>query len=297
MNIGVIGNITKQSLPDAVGTLLQLGEVYGLKYFIHNDLQNLLARLAGQSGDQAQFVAADVLVKESDIVVAFGGDGTILSAARMVGDRQIPILGINLGKLGFLAESSLEELENFIADITKNHHTVEERTVLKTMLEHDQTEMFALNEVVVDKSTSSRVIRISVYVNDDYLVSYSGDGIIVSTPTGSTGYALAAGAPIMVPTTNVFVLQPISAHSLSARTVIVPDSSIIKIVVEHHSEEARVTADGQQEVVFNPPKNIYVSKANYKVRLIKRKDRSYYDVLRAKLLWGSDVRLVKGTKE
>jgi NAD+ kinase len=203
-------------------------------------------------------------------------------------------LGINLGKLGFLAEVSLEELEPFIQDVIAGEHVIEERMLIKTTIERDKSELYSMNDVVIDNSTSSRLIHISVYVNGDYLVSYSGDGIILATPTGSTAYSLAAGGPIVVPTTSVFVIQPISPHSLSARTVIIPDTSIIRIVVEHLSNEARVTADGQTEKIFTPPLDIYVRKAEYSVKLIKRKDRSYYDVLRAKLLWGSDIRLVKG---
>lgn len=294
MTIGVVGNSTKPSLADAIALLLKLGTTYNLNFYFLDDLQKLLKKKSEGSLSGKQFFSAKDLVNKSDLIVAFGGDGTILSAARMVGKAATPILGINLGKLGFLAEVSLDELESFIEEIVHGRHIVEERSVLKIHLEAEKAEMDALNEVVIDKSSSSRVIHISVYVNDDYLVSYQGDGIIISTPTGSTGYALAAGGPIVAPTTDAMVIQPISPHSLSARTVIIPDSSVVRIVVGHLSDSARVTADGQFERGFTPPSNIYIQKADYKVRLVKRKDRSYYDVLRAKLLWGSDIRLMKG---
>lgn len=294
MNIGVVGNNAKPSLPKAVEALLKLCDKYPLELSFHNDLSNVLKKGFGESLSKKQFLDADDLVHETDLIIAFGGDGTILSAARMVGKAQVPILGINLGKLGFLAEVSLEELETFIKDIVLDQHVVEGRSVLRITLEKDNTEMFALNEVVIDKSSSSRLIPISIYVNNDYLVSFPGDGIIIATPTGSTGYALAAGGPIVSPTTDVVVLQPISPHSLSARTVIVPDSSMIRVVVGQLSDQARVTVDGQQEQTFAPPCNIHIQKADYSVKLVKRKDRSYYDVLRAKLLWGSDIRLIKG---
>lgn len=297
MTVGVVGNSTKPFLPDAIASLLKHGAAYGVNFFLHKDLQRVLKKKSDALVSKKQYLTTKELVSESDLLVAFGGDGTILSAARMVGKAETPILGINLGKLGFLAEVSLDELESFIQDIVNQRHIVEERTVLKIHLEREKEEMVALNEVVIDKSSSSRVIHISVYVNDDYLVSYQGDGIIISTPTGSTGYALAAGGPIVAPTTDVLVIQPISPHSLSARTVIVPDSSTVRIVVGHLSDSARVTADGQYERGFAPPSNIYIQKADYKVKLVKRKDRSYYDVLRAKLLWGSDIRLIKGKEE
>lgn len=294
MRIGIIGNSSKDSVAEAVDALLKLGGKYDLDFFLHSDLETSLKKKFPEAIDSRQFLPSQELVTESDIIVAFGGDGTILSAARMIGRSRVPILGVNLGKLGFMAEVSLDELESFIRDIVNGKHVTEERMVLKTTLEKHSSEFFALNDVVIDNSSSSRLIHISVYVDDDYLVSYSGDGIILSTPTGSTAYSLAAGGPIVVPGTGVIVIQPISPHSLSARTVIVPETSTIRIVVEHLSNEARITADGQLVKTLTPPVNIYISKAEHTIQLIKRKDRSYYDVLRAKLFWGSDIRLVKG---
>jgi NAD+ kinase len=297
MNIGVVGNISKESLSDAVETLLVLEPKYGLKIFFHDDLSSTLRRTLGDKISGKEFLSAPQLVKKSDIVIAIGGDGTILTAARIVGDMQIPILGINLGKLGFLAEASLDELEIFIKDIIEQKHYVEGRTVLRAVLENDDDPLFALNDIVVDKSTSTRIISTSVFVNGDYLVSFHGDGLIISTPTGSTGYALAAGGPIVVPSSDVFVIQPISAHSLNARTIVVPDTSVVRIAVENQSDEARVTADGQRHKIFSPQTNVVVQKGEYRIKLIKRTSRNYYDVLRAKLLLGRDIRFMKGKKE
>lgn len=297
MNIGVVGNITKPSLPKAIEHLLKIGKRYNLNFFLHQDLQPVLKKRQGANTLKKQCHFSSDLSTGCDFIVAFGGDGTILSAARMVGKKQIPILGVNLGKLGFLAEVSLDELESFICDVVKERHVIEERTLLSVALENGKKEMTALNEVVIDKSSSSRVIHITVHVDGEYLVSFQGDGIIVSTPTGSTGYALAAGGPIVTPSSNVFVIQPISPHSLSARTVIVPDVSTLQIKVGRLTEHARVTADGQDEQSFVPPMSVSIQKAKHTVRLIKRKDKSYYDVLRAKLLWGRDIRLKDATKE
>jgi NAD+ kinase len=297
MNIGVIGNVDKELLSNAVATLLSIEAKYGLHTYFHNDLSSILQAKLDSKISGKEFLSSDQLVKRSDIIIAIGGDGTILTAARIVGNTQVPILGINLGKLGFLAEASLDELEIFIKSIIEQKHHIEERTVLKGVLEDDSEEMYALNEIVIDKSSSTRVIRASVFVNNDYLVSFPGDGLIISTPTGSTGYSLAAGGPIVVPASNVFLIQPISAHSLNARTIVVPDSSMIKIVVEDQSEDARVTADGQHQKTFIPPKEVTIQKCEYRIRLIKQKSRNYYDVLRAKLMLGSDIRFSKGKKE
>ncbi|MFA6467394.1 MAG: NAD(+)/NADH kinase [Bacteroidota bacterium] len=297
MKIGVIGNSSKDSLIEAIEALYKLASAYNLDVFLHSDLKKIFTQKRSDEASRFQFLPSEELVAESDIMVAFGGDGTILSAARMVGRSEVPILGVNLGKLGFMAEVSLTEIEPIIRDIVKGEHLLEDRLVLKSTLEKNGPEYYALNDIVIDNGSSSRIIHISVYVDDDYLVSYSGDGVILATPTGSTAYSLAAGGPIVAPATNVILVQPISPHSLSARTVIVPAESTIRIVVEHLTNEARVTADGQLGKTLVPPTNIFVSKANHVAKLIKRKDRSYYDVLRAKLFWGSDIRLVKGKKQ
>ncbi len=296
MRIGVIGNSTKDSIAEAVTRLLTIGLKYPLQFFLHEELKEALSGSAPDQRAKMHFRSSHELIESSDIIITFGGDGTILSAARMVGRSQVPILGVNLGKLGFMAEVPLNELEQFVGDIVQGKFVTEERMLLKTAVENSESELYALNDIVIDNGSSSRLINVSVYVDNDYLVSFSGDGIILATPTGSTAYSLAAGGPIVGPSTGVIVIQPISPHSLSARTVIVPDTSKIKIVVEHQSNEARVTADGQLVKMFTPPMNIHISKAEHTIRLIKRKDRSYYDVLREKLFWGSDIRSVQGKR-
>lgn len=233
------------------------------------------------------------IVSECDMMIAFGGDGTILSTARLVGRAAVPILGVNLGKLGFLAELSVDEVESFVDDILNNQHVIEDRMVVRVTAEGHDVQMFGVNDVVIDKSNSSRVIDMDTYVNNDYLVTYTGDGLIVSTPTGSTGYSLASGGPIVVPTSDVLTITPISPHTLTARSVIVPDSSVIRVSVESELQNVRVTADGQQEKIFTPPVNLFIQKADYSVKLVKRKDKSYYDVLRSKLMWGKDIRVTK----
>jgi len=154
-----------------------------------------------------------------------------------------------------------------------------------------QKQFFGLNDIVIDKSGSSRVIDLQTFVNGEYLNTYTADGLIVATPTGSTAYSLATGGPIVVPESRAITLSPIGPHTLTARPVIVPDDSIIRIVVERAAKQVHITADGQVEEHLRPPVEILVKKANYSVKLIKRPDRSYYDILRAKLMWGRDVRV------
>ncbi len=294
MKFGIVGNISKETLGDAVMRLLGTGEKRFIEFLIHDDIAKSINKEAGKRVIQRKYIAPmEKIVSECDMVIAFGGDGTILSTARLVGRAAVPILGVNLGKLGFLAELSVDEVESFVDDILNNQHVIEDRMVVKVTAEGHDVQMFGVNDVVIDKSNSSRVIDMDTYVNNDYLVTYTGDGIIVATPTGSTGYSLASGGPIVVPASDVLTITPISPHTLTARSVIVPDSSVIRVSVESELQNVRVTADGQQEKIFTPPVSLFIQKADYTVKLVKRKDKSYYDVLRSKLMWGKDIRVTK----
>jgi NAD+ kinase len=226
-----------------------------------------------------------------DILVAFGGDGTILTAARSAGACGTPILGVNLGKLGFLAEIAPEEMDQAIVDIINKKYHIEERLVLEAVSAQVPGKVFrAVNDIVIHRSHSSRSIDLEAHINGIFAVSYRGDGLIISTPTGSTAYALSNGGPIVTPACDVIDMTPISPHTLSARPLIIPDSSAIKVVVQAGNEEVLISADGQDEAFATPFVEIVVQKANDKLRLVKRVDRTYFDVLRAKLLWGKDVR-------
>ncbi len=294
MKFGIVGNLSKETLGDAVMRLLGTGEKRFIEFLIHDDVAKSINKEAGKRVIQKKYIAPmDRIVSECDMMIAFGGDGTILSTARLVGRAAVPILGVNLGKLGFLAELSVDEVESFVDDILNNQHVIEDRTVVRVTAEGHDVQMFGVNDVVIDKSNSSRVIDVDTYVNNDYLVTYTGDGIIVATPTGSTGYSLASGGPIVVPASDVLTITPISPHTLTARSVIVPDSSVIRVSIESEGQNVRVTADGQQEKIFTPPVNLFIQKADYTVKLVKRKDKSYYDVLRSKLMWGKDIRVTK----
>jgi NAD+ kinase len=294
MKFGIVGNLSKETLGDAVMTLLGTGEKRFIEFLIHDDIAKSINKEAGKRVIQRKYIAPiEKIVSECDMMIAFGGDGTILSTARLVGRAAVPILGVNLGKLGFLAELSVDEVESFVDDILNNQHVIEDRMVVRVTAEGHDVQMFGVNDIVIDKSNSSRVIDMDTYVNNDYLVTYTGDGLIVATPTGSTGYSLASGGPIVVPASDVLTITPISPHTLTARSVIVPDSSVIRVSVKSELQSVRVTTDGQQEKIFTPPMNLFVQKADYTVKLVKRKDKSYYDVLRSKLMWGKDIRVTK----
>jgi NAD+ kinase len=290
MKFGAIGNLEKPGLADAVKLLVEKLEGSGAEYVIDAEIANLLTE-KGVVLKGVHTATREECVSNVDILVAFGGDGTILSAARSVGARGTPILGVNLGKLGFLAELSPEDMEQAIVDIINKKYHIEERLVLEARSPQIPEKVFrAVNDIVVDKSRSSRSIDLEAHINGTFAVSYRGDGLIISTPTGSTAYALSNGGPIVTPTCDVIGITPISPHTLSGRPLIIPDSSTIRVVVHAVNEEVLISADGQDEAFATSFVEVVIRKADYRVKLVKRDDRTYFDVLRAKLLWGKDVR-------
>lgn len=286
MRFGIIGNLEKPGLADAVSRLMKALDTHGVGYIVDTQVAGLMKIKTDHCGSVQECAT------KSDIIVAFGGDGTILSAARLVGERETPILGVNLGKLGFLAEIAPDEIEVAIAEIIEKKYNIEQRLVLKGECTGIPGRVFyAINDIVIDKSRSSRAIDLETYINGVFAVTYRADGLIVSTPTGSTAYALSSGGPIVVPTSAVMGITPISPHTLSGRPLILPQESSIRVVVDGVVEEVLVSADGHTEGMLPPPVEVHITKAPYRLKLVKRIDRSYFDVLRAKLLWGRDARI------
>jgi NAD+ kinase len=286
MKFGIIGNLQKPGLREAVQRLLNLLERSKTEFCVEERLADLLG-----AGKKTYAVSLEACVQRSEMLIAFGGDGTILVTARLVGSRGIPILGVNLGKLGFLAEVSPEDMEEAIAEILAERYLVEDRLVLegKTPARPGKT-YFGVNDIVVDKSRSPRLIDIETHIDGRFAVTYRGDGLIISTPTGSTAYALSNGGPIVTPTSHVIGITPISPHTLSGRPLVVPDTTTIRVVVHAPTDEILFSADGQIEELLKPPAEISIRKADYYLRLVRRMDISYFDLLRAKLLWGQDAR-------
>jgi NAD+ kinase len=291
MIFGITGNIDKVGLADAVDGLAVRLEGAGIPFLIDAALSPILR---GDATKRTRLLREwTACVSEAEIIVAFGGDGTILNVARSVGSRGTPILGVNLGKLGFLAEFGAEELDRAVSDIAANRYIVEERLVLRaTTPAMPGKTLYAVNDVVLDKSRSSRLIDLITKIDGVFAVTYRGDGLIISTPTGSTAYALSNGGPIVVPTSRVIGMTPIAPHTLNGRPLVLPDTSVITVVAPDGGDELLLSVDGQQEAFLKSPVEVRVERAPHNVRLVKRTDRSYYDVLRAKLFWGQDARAI-----
>ncbi len=293
MRFGIMGNMVKDILWSVTENLVLKLQQRKVEYILHDDLAKWINKERRKKLiETAQTSKLDKLPEKCDILVSFGGDGTILRTARLVGDRGTPILGVNLGKLGFLAEFAVEEMDQWIDAVLENNYLIEDRMVLEAFANRRKNKkFFGLNDIVIDKSGSSRVIDLETYVDDQYLVTYTGDGLIITTPTGSTAYSLATGGPIVIPRSRAVAINPICPHTLTARPVIVPDESVICVRVNSEAKFVHIAADGQLEEILKPPVEFTIRRADYTIKLIKRKDRSYFDVLRAKLMWGKDIRV------
>jgi NAD+ kinase len=228
---------------------------------------------------------------DADMVISLGGDGTFLSAASKVGDKDIPILGINTGRLGFLSDISPDELEDTFDEIANKHYKIEERSVLQLISDEPKLlqEPFALNEIAVMKHDSSSMISIYTTVNGAYLHTYQADGLIVATPTGSTAYSLSVGGPIMVPHANTIALTPIAAHSLNVRPLVMCDDWEISLRVESRSHNFLVAIDGRS-VSCSEGIQLTIRRAPYSIKVVKRYNHIFFNTLRQKLMWGVDKR-------
>ena len=291
MKFGIAGNLDKSELPKVVERLITRFTNEKVPYVLHEAIaKGLRGKIDKRLLSQSPVVLERKLPAECDILISLGGDGTILRMARLLNGMATPILGINLGKLGFLAEVSLEELDECLTEIISGEYIVEDRMMLQARIGKSKNNMQALNDVVLHQTGSSRMFSVKTFVNGEFLSKFIGDGIIISTPTGSTAYALSNGGPIVTPTNHLILISPICPHTLTARTVVVPEDSMITLKVETATGKIHLAADGQQQAFLQAPVEIIIEKSTLTTKLVKRKNRSYYDVLRRKLNWGKDAR-------
>lgn len=232
-----------------------------------------------------------------DIAISLGGDGTFLKTAAWVADQGIPILGINTGRLGFLADINTHDLIPTLDDLAEGKFRIEERTVLQIeSFNKDQRYHYALNEVAIQKRDTSAMISIHTYLNNEFLAEYLGDGLIVATPTGSTAYSLSVNGPIIIPEAHNFVLSPVASHSLNVRPLVIPDHFTMRFKVESRSKSFLVAVDGRS-IVFPSGSQFEVRKAGFTTKLIKRLNQNFYSTLRKKLYWGTDARHLNNNTE
>ena len=227
-----------------------------------------------------------------DVAISLGGDGTFLRTAARVNRQNIPILGINTGRLGFLADVGSTDVEDTLEELFKHYYKVEERILLRLETESRAYKgyNYALNEVAVLKRDTSSMITIHTSLNGEYLTSYQADGLVIATPTGSTAYSMSVNGPIILPQDNSIVLSPVAPHSLNVRPLVIPNDFEITLGVESRNRTFLISLDGRSEI-FPAGIQLKVSKADYTTKVIKRYNHTFYETLREKLMWGADVRM------
>jgi len=226
------------------------------------------------------------------LIISLGGDGTLLRAARLAAAEDIPVFGVNLGGLGFLTQIGIDDLEKSLEKLYQGKYFLDERMMLNCTVKRREKKIkkfTALNDVVIGKGAFARIICLATYVNNDYVITYSADGLVVSTSTGSTAYSLSAGGPIVNPNINSIILTPICPHTLSARPLIIGENDQVSITLESSEEKVMVTIDGQEGFVLKPEDEVIIKKSDRKAHLITFKEKSFYAILREKLRWSGQI--------
>jgi len=281
MNLGIIANMNRPDAAEVIRKIAYWAERTKVKLTLSDQIKGLY-------DGEYSYVAGDKLPETCDVIVSLGGDGTMLATARAVGRSGVPILGINLGSLGFLTQLTPSVLDETLTAILENRYKIERRMVAEVELE-DGSELdnkCALNDVVVDRGSVTRIINLDLYANDHFIGSYVADGLIVSTPTGSTAYSLAVGGPILNPLMKAFIVSPISAFALTTRPIVFSGEDELRIMVRSKHSEPILTLDGQVAQSLHQESSIIIRRADYNINFIVFRKNSFYDVLRDKLHWG-----------
>ena len=280
-----VGVVAKPDAAQAAGTVRRLVEwlgARGLTVLLDKETASLVADLPLPQTSRAD------LPGQVDVIVVLGGDGTLLSVARAVGDLGVPILGVNLGGLGFLTATTLDEMMPALEAFLDGRMVVEERMMLAARVHRSGAagrEFLALNDVVIMKSAMSRIIDLSVAVDGQLATAYRADGLIISTPTGSTAYSLSAGGPILFPTMDALVLTPIASHTLTNRPIVLPGTQRIEVTLLTN-QEVMLTVDGQVGFGLRERDSVEVAQATSRIRLVRFAHKHFFSVLRTKLKWG-----------
>ena len=278
--VGIIGNPHKAGVEAAVQRIIEWCDVNGSHALLDSSLERY--------GFSNEYLSRIELANSAEMVVALGGDGTILAASRLLAERGVPLLGINMGGLGFLTVKSAEQLDQVLDLIDKGSYSMEERMMLEGEVVGPKpcSGLLALNDFVIGHGAMARIFDLSVTVDRRFVSSYAADGLILATPTGSTAYSLSAGGPIVDPSMNVIVATPICPHTLAVRPMIVPGSSVVEVEILNADRRVDLTADGQESHELTPGNKVRVKSAESVAKLIMVEGAEFFDILRTKLKWG-----------
>ena len=289
MKFALFGNTYQAKKSAHVIRLLSILKQYNAVVYINREFYHFLV-----DEQKMDIQAAGVFEGndfEADMVLSMGGDGTFLRAASYVGNKNIPILGINTGRLGFLADVSPEEMEDTFKDIYNHNYKVEDRSVLQVISNGQSLKGYpcGLNEIAILKRDSSSMITIHTSINGAYLTTYQADGLVIATPTGSTAYSLSVGGPIVTPEAGVFVISPIAPHNLNVRPLIVPQDAVIDMKISSRADEVMLTVDNR-ELIIPSTSTICLSRGDFSMKTVSLKKEGFFQALQEKLLWGADKR-------
>lgn len=246
-------------------------------------------KIGSETGCVIEILPGDELAANVDLMLVLGGDGTMIATSRLVGDTDVPVLGVNYGRLGYLAEFRIEELYPALETILEGNYTVEKRVMLTAELHRGWERVShnrVLNDIVINKAALARIIEIECYINEKFVNSFRADGLIVASPTGSTAYNLSAGGPVVYPSMNAIIITPICPFTLSNRPIVVPDESQIELRLKTPNEDVALTLDGQVGFPLKPDDRVLIRKSRTTFDLVQPMNRNYFEVLREKLRWG-----------
>lgn len=280
----------KEDIP-AISKILSALQAHKIQLVFYKDFYNQLKHSFSFDETPAFFTSRLDLPIQTDMLISLGGDGTMLDTVSFIGDSNIPLIGINLGRLGFLAAISENEAADAIESLVRGSYTIEKRSLLhlESSMPIFEDAPFALNEFTIHRKDSSSMIKIHTYLNGEFLNTYWADGLIVATPTGSTGYSLSCGGPVVFPQTSSFVITPVAPHNLSTRPIVVPDDNVISFELEGRTDHFLCTLDSRTETI---PTSIQlaVKKENFSISLIRPDEHNFLKTIRQKLYWGIDRR-------
>tara|TARA_B100001250_G_scaffold138972_1_gene119020 strand:- start:21801 stop:22679 length:879 start_codon:yes stop_codon:yes gene_type:complete len=291
MTIAIFGSPYPEHFTKYIRHLMKKMESEQIKIIIEEDFNKFLQNNIRFTKKIDTFNSPEGLIDNVDCLLSIGGDGTLLRAITYVRKSNIPILGINTGRLGFISSVSTQEIDDAINDLIKGNYTISERTLLELNTEKNlfKDKNFALNEVAISKKDTSSMVKIEAYVDNEFLNTYWADGLVVSTPTGSTGYSLSCGGPIIMPGTNNIIITPNAPHNLNVRPIVINDRSVVKLKVEDRDQLALVSLDSRSRA-FDSDTELIIKKAEFKIRLIQPQNNSFTATIRNKLMWGIDKR-------
>lgn len=292
MNIALFGKYLARENISYFQILIDELTRHNVNIIIYKPFYETIKKLIRISGKVKLFENHKDLVNNTDFLFSIGGDGTLLDTITYVRDSGIPIMGINTGRLGFLANISKDNISKSLSDLFSGNYTLDKRSLiaLESPKEIFGKENFALNELAIYKKDPLSMVSIEVTVNDIYLNTYLADGLIVATPTGSTAYSLSTGGPIISPDSKNFIINPIATHNLTVRPIIIPDDSIVKIKIKGEKKPYYISLDSRL-VVTDTNMEIIAKKGKFKINLIKMNSENFYKTIRDKLLWGLDARI------